>query len=80
MERGSENDGSTGANARRAPVGARSPSITNHPNLKDVAEDFISEGIVSGKLRPGVKVDQDEVAGILGISRLPVREALFERP
>ena len=80
MDRGFETDGSRGANAPRTPVGGRSPSSTNHPNLKDVAEDFISEGIVSGKLRPGVKVDQDEVAGILRISRLPVREALFERP
>jgi len=62
-------------NAHRTPAGG---SIKNHPNLKDVAEAFISEGIVSGKFRPGAKVDQDEVAGILGISRLPVREALIE--
>lgn len=64
---------------RRVPTeGASGISVTNHPNLKDVAEDFISEWIVSGKFRPGAKVDQDEVAGILGISRLPVREALIE--
>jgi DNA-binding GntR family transcriptional regulator len=53
-------------------------AIQDHPNLKDVAESFISEGIVSGSLEPGAKVDQDEIAGILGISRLPVREALIE--
>jgi DNA-binding GntR family transcriptional regulator len=63
--------------ARRTP-GGRSSSIRNHPNLKDVAADFIREGIVSGRFGPGGKVDQDEIAGILGISRLPVREALIE--
>jgi DNA-binding GntR family transcriptional regulator len=56
----------------------RTGGIKNHPNLKDVAEEFISQGIVTGRFLPGAKVDQDEIAGILGISRLPVREALIE--
>jgi len=50
----------------------------NHPSLKDMAADFIREGIVSGQLGPGAKVDQDEIAKDLGISRLPIREALIE--
>ena len=52
-------------------------ALDAHPNLKDVAERHISEGIVSGRMRPGEKVDQDEIAAVLGISRLPVREALI---
>ena len=65
----------SGAQASVAPgAGASVP----HPNLKDIAERYISEGVVSGRLRPGAKVDQDEIAAILGISRLPVREALIE--
>jgi DNA-binding GntR family transcriptional regulator len=64
--------------ARRTAAGGPSTRIKNHPNLKDVAEEFISQGIVSGDFLPGAKVDQDEVAEILGISRLPVREALIE--
>ncbi|UXA05380.1 GntR family transcriptional regulator [Mycobacterium sp. SMC-2] len=50
----------------------------NHQSLKELATDYIREGIVSGRLRPGAKVDQDQIAGELGISRLPIREALID--
>jgi len=30
-----------------------------------------------GTLGPGEKIPQDDVAGVLGISRIPVREALI---
>lgn len=43
-----------------------------------MAYDFIRDAIVSGGYHPGEKVDQDEIAAVLGISRLPVREALIE--
>jgi DNA-binding GntR family transcriptional regulator len=49
-----------------------------HPNLKDTAADYIRDQILSGVFYPGGKVDQDEIATTLGISRLPVREALIE--
>ncbi|WP_368672032.1 GntR family transcriptional regulator, partial [Parafrankia sp. Ea1.12] len=47
-------------------------------NLKDEAASFIREAIVSRALPPRSKIDQDEVADALGISRAPVREALIE--
>lgn len=47
------------------------------PNLKDEAAKYLRDRILSGKLRPGEKVDQDAIAEELGISRLPVREALI---
>ncbi|MBL7499997.1 GntR family transcriptional regulator [Frankia sp. CNm7] len=47
-------------------------------NLKDEAAGFIRDAIVSGALPPRSKVDQDEIADTLGISRAPVREALIE--
>jgi DNA-binding GntR family transcriptional regulator len=50
----------------------------DHPSLKDAAVDHIRAEIVSGRLAPGTKIDQDQLAGDLGISRLPVREALIE--
>lgn len=49
-----------------------------HPNLKDTAVEFIRDQILSGEFPPGGKVDQDEIARTLAISRLPVREALIE--
>jgi len=49
-----------------------------HQSLTDMAAEYIREGVVSGRLGPGAKVDQDQIANALGISRLPVREALIE--
>jgi DNA-binding GntR family transcriptional regulator len=57
--------------------GARSDR-SNHQSLKEMASDYIRDRVVSGRLGPGAKVDQDEIADALGISRLPVREALIE--
>ena len=74
--------GAAGAGSVRvAPVGddlLRRAGRRTHPNLKDTAADHIREQILNGAFRPGAKVDQDEIATTLGISRLPVREALIE--
>ncbi|MEM6110340.1 GntR family transcriptional regulator [Mycobacterium sp. 050272] len=51
---------------------------TNYQSLKELASDYIREGVVSGRLGPGGKVDQDQIADELGTSRLPVREALID--
>jgi DNA-binding GntR family transcriptional regulator len=50
----------------------------SHPSLKDAAAAYLREQILTGRLKPGTKVDQDEVSEMLGMSRLPVREALIE--
>jgi DNA-binding GntR family transcriptional regulator len=41
------------------------------------AARYIRRLIFDGELRPGTRVPQDEVARALGISRIPVREALI---
>lgn len=46
-------------------------------NLKDAVAAYIRDLIFSGHLRPGAKIDQDAVAQVLGVSKLPVREALI---
>ncbi|WP_051791436.1 GntR family transcriptional regulator [Amycolatopsis jejuensis] len=46
-------------------------------NLKAMAAQEIRRRIFSGQLRPGTKIDQDALADELGISKLPVREALI---
>ncbi len=43
----------------------------------DEAARFIRRAIFDGTLRPGARVPQDQVAEALGISRIPVREALI---
>lgn len=46
-------------------------------NLKDAVASYVRDLIFSGHLKPGAKVDQDAVAEALGVSKLPVREALI---
>ena len=49
-----------------------------HPNLKDKAATYLRDEILTGGLKAGEKIDQEEIADRLGMSRLPVREALIE--
>ena len=53
--------------------------MTPEPRLSsgDHAALHIRRLIFDGELRPGVRVPQDEIAQTLGISRIPVREALI---
>ncbi len=37
---------------------------------------YLRDGIYSGRFKPGQIVTEDEVAGVVGVSRTPVREAL----
>jgi DNA-binding GntR family transcriptional regulator len=46
-------------------------------NLKHAVASHIRDRILSGSLRPGAKIDQDALAETLGVSKLPVREALI---
>ena len=53
------------------------PSRKRRMNLADDAAGYIRAAIMGGDLRPGQRIDQDAIAETLGISRLPVREALI---
>lgn len=46
-------------------------------NLAEDAAEYLRKAILTGDLKPGERIDQDRVADDLGISRLPVREALI---
>jgi len=61
-----------------AEAATRRARAINHPSLKDTAAAYLREQILAGALRPGAKVDQDEISVALGMSRVPVREALIE--
>lgn len=58
-------------------VTAAVPVRRGRPNLKEIALKHLRDRILSGELRPGTKIEQDHIAAELGISRLPVREALI---
>lgn len=45
-------------------------------NLRDRVVGAIRDAIVQGRLRPGEKVPEDELAQQLGVSRTPIREAI----
>jgi DNA-binding GntR family transcriptional regulator len=47
------------------------------PNLADEVAAHIRDAILAGRLKPGQRIDQDAIADELGVSRLPVREALI---
>lgn len=47
------------------------------PNLGDEVASELRDRILSGVFRPGDKLPQDRIAAELGVSKLPVREALI---
>jgi DNA-binding GntR family transcriptional regulator len=47
-------------------------------SLKDAVGLYIRDLIFNGDLVPGERIDQDAVAETLGVSKLPVREALIQ--
>ncbi|HET8591439.1 MAG TPA: GntR family transcriptional regulator [Nakamurella sp.] len=47
------------------------------PNAQDLAYDTIKDWIINGPLEAGELLRDTEIAGMLGVSRTPVREALI---
>lgn len=60
------------------PESGRSSVYVPRTNLKDLVVGYIREQILSGQLKPSLKIDQDVIAETCGVSRLPVREALIQ--
>ncbi len=65
---------------RRATVNSKVPTTGIAEPLQPVASmrvaDILAERILSGKLPPGARIKQDELAEELNTSRIPVRDAL----
>ncbi|GAA2448094.1 GntR family transcriptional regulator [Actinomadura vinacea] len=47
------------------------------PNLQDVVVQWVRRAIFTGQLKPGERINQDELAEKLELSRLPIREAMI---
>lgn len=44
--------------------------------MEEMATEFIREAILRGMYRPGQRLQQDQIAELLGVSRMPVRSSL----
>jgi DNA-binding GntR family transcriptional regulator len=51
-------------------------SVTKFQTKADLAEEYLRERVLSGKLEPGERVPISHVARELGISDIPVREGV----
>lgn len=58
------------------PSPANGFSVINYGNVQDAVVDRIREMILSGQVKPGDWLRQDELANRFGVSTMPVREAL----
>ena len=54
------------------------PERTAEESVRDFAFKAIRQNIISLDLKPGTLVSENEIAGTLGISRTPVREAIID--
>jgi len=52
-------------------------TLPTQPNLTEQVYDAIVADIVEGKLRPGERIIQEQIAELLGVSRQPVQQALL---
>ena len=46
-----------------------------HRTLRERIVDFVKEAIIKGRLRPGERIPEPELAERFGVSRTPIREA-----
>ena len=60
-----------------SPGELRPPVATSRMSRGEEAARYIRGLIFDGELRPGTRVPQDDIARVLGVSRIPVREALI---
>jgi DNA-binding GntR family transcriptional regulator len=67
----------TPANGRNESEGLRPPAATSRMSRGEEAARYIRSLIFDGELKPGTRVPQDDIARVLGVSRIPVREALI---
>jgi DNA-binding GntR family transcriptional regulator len=51
--------------------------IATQPNLVDQVKDALLAEIASGKMSPGERIIQEQIAQALGVSRQPVQQALL---
>lgn len=63
---------------RRARTGKRMKALLKHRTLSAAIVDQLRQSILDGTHPAGVQLRQDALAEAYGVSRIPVREALFQ--
>lgn len=53
-------------------------NIIRHPSLAEVVAERVAERVMNGDFMPGEKISEARIAGDVGVSRSPVREALHQ--
>ncbi len=66
-----------GGDADEAGRGRSGPAVRRFRSISEEVADTLRDMILVGELRPGAQVTQDEMAARLGVSTMPVREALL---
>ena len=61
---------------RRITMNDLNREVLQHNKLPDLVLDKLMEWIMSGKLSMGDKLNTEELASQLGVSRMPIRDAL----
>ena len=61
-----------------APGTSPDPGPTTPPTLKSHIFQKLRDAIVSGRYRPGDRLNESQIAREIGVSRIPVREALMQ--
>lgn len=51
-------------------------NLERHQTLRERIVDYLKESIIKGRLKPGERISETELAEGFGISRTPIREAL----
>ncbi len=52
-------------------------ALSPSPNLADQVQQALIDEVVSGRLKPGERIIQEQLAAALGVSRQPVQQALL---
>lgn len=58
------------------PTRSDRPVIERRPSIREQVQNYLTKSILEGRIAPGARLVETQVAQELGVSRTPVREAL----
>lgn len=58
-------------------VNEKFPDLSKYKTIAEVIADKIRQQIINGELEPNQKLSQEKLSRVFGVSRMPVRDALY---